>query len=1156
MRPSAIRSDWRLSDRYDQIDGRQFLTGTQALVKLPLLQRALDQAAGLDTAGFISGYRGSPLGNYDTALLGQKQRLEASGIHVRPAVNEELAATAVWGSQQANQLPFGARHDGVFAIWYGKGPGVDRAGDAMKHGNYAGASRHGGVLVLAGDDHGGKSSTLVYQSDQGLQSFAIPVLHPASVRDYFSVGLFGWALSRATGLWAGFKCVTDIVETSAGFDFDLARIRFAQPEQAIPPHFRDPAPMMQQALEEEALFGHRLPAALEFARINSIDEIVVAPGRGGLGLVAVGKAYGDLMQALRQLGLDETRLTALGVGVYKLQLAWPVEPAKLRAFAADCRELLVIEEKRAFVEPQIAAALFNAGTQRPLLSGKRSHEGEPLFTDHGELTPGKVRAVLVGRLERLGRLTDDVRDIHAQLCRREEAALAMVQPTVNRTPAFCSGCPHNRSTRLPEGAAALAGIGCHTMAIYMPDRATMRPTQMGGEGANWIGMSAFVEKAHVFQNLGDGTYFHSGILAIRAAVAAKVNITYKILFNDAVAMTGGQAVDGLLTVARIAATLAAEGAARIVVVTDNAEDYHQRHELPAHIEVRDRAELVPVEADLARMPGVTALIYDQTCAAEKRRRRKQGTFPDPQKRYFINSAVCEGCGDCGKQSNCVSLAPLETPLGTKRRVDQSSCNKDYSCVDGFCPSFVTVIGGKVRSRAAAPSMDDAAAQQMPSDPPLREARCFNILVTGIGGTGVVTVGAIIGVAAHLSGKSCSLLDLTGLSQKNGAVLSHVRLAATDADIPAARIGVGETDAVIGCDLLVAAGPEAVKTYHPGTLVALNTHLVAVAAFQQNRALELGGDRALEIIAAASDCAKGLRYDATRDAEARFGDAIFANMIMLGAAYQLGNVPLPGEALEAAIRLNGIAVDKNLAAFRHGRLVASAPPAPPPLGAEAPAETLDQKIERSAVLLEAYQDRGYAKTFRDAVEKVRAAESRVRPGSTALTIAAAHNLARLMAYKDEYEVARLFADPGFLQDLHTQFEGDFTLRYNFAPPFLARIDAATGRPEKREFGSWMRPALALLAKGRRLRGSRFDPFGRTEERRAERALVTEYLDAADLIASALGEANFEAAVEALSLADQVRGFGPVKHEAIERYRPALQAILSRFLSDRELGQAAA
>ncbi|WP_226019055.1 indolepyruvate ferredoxin oxidoreductase family protein [Novosphingobium sp. FKTRR1] len=1151
MQPNAFNSDWRLSDRFDQIDGRQYLTGNQALVKLPLLQRALDQAAGLDTAGFISGYRGSPLGNFDTALSGQKQRLEQNGIHFVPGVNEELAATAVWGSQQANQLPFGARHDGVFAIWYGKGPGVDRAGDALKHGNYAGASRQGGVLVLAGDDHGGKSSTLVYQSDHALQSFVIPVLHPASVRDYFQVGLFGWALSRATGLWAGFKCVTDIIETTAGFDFDLGRIRFEPGEVVIPQQFRNPAHVMQQAHEEEALFGHRLPAALDFARINSIDEIVVAPPRGGLGLVAVGKAYGDLMQAMGQLGLDVAKLQALGLGIYKLQLAWPIEPVKLRAFASGCRELLIIEEKRAFVEPQVANALFNAGGDRPLLSGKRSHEGAALFNEQGELTPGKVRAVVVDRLDRLGRLTDELRAIHADLCRREEAALAMVRPTVNRTPAFCSGCPHNRSTKLPEGAAALAGIGCHTMAIYMPDRATMRPTQMGGEGANWIGMSTFVERPHVFQNLGDGTYFHSGILAIRAAVAAKVNITYKILFNDAVAMTGGQAVDGVLTVARIVAQLSAEGVSHVVVVTDNVADYHQIQGLPDHVEVKDREQLIPVEEGLARTPGVTALIYDQTCAAEKRRRRKQGKFPDPQKRIFINSAVCEGCGDCGRQSNCVSLTPVETPFGTKRRIDQSSCNKDYSCVDGFCPSFVTVIGGKVRSRAADPSPADAGVQTMPDDPPIREARCFNILVTGIGGTGVVTVGAIIGVAAHLSGKSCSLLDLTGLSQKNGAVLSHVRLALTDADIPAARIGVGETDAVIGCDLLVAAGPEAVKTYHAATSVALNTHLVAVAAFQQDRTLDLGGERALSTIQAATDARSGLQFDATKDAEMRFGDAIFANMIMLGVAYQLGNVPLPSAAIEAAIRLNGVAVDKNLAAFRRGRMIATSPGQPdeaiantPP---ETPGETLEATIRNCAERLEAYQDFAYSQAFRDIIEQIRAAETRVRPGSTELALAAARNLAKLMAYKDEYEVARLFTDPDFARELQDQFEGDFTLRYNLAPPFLARMNVATGRPAKREFGGWMRPMLVLLAKGRRLRGTRLDPFGATEERKIERALVAEYRVAIEVIKAGLNESNFDLAVEALSLADQVRGYGPVKLAAIAQYRPALQRTLSKFCS---------
>ena len=1140
---------WRLDDRYEQFDGRQFLTGTQALVKLPLLQRALDRAAGLDTAGFIAGYRGSPLGNFDTALFGQKQRLQQNGIHFAPAVNEELAATAVWGSQQANQLPFGARHDGVFAMWYGKGPGVDRSGDAIKHGNYAGASRHGGVLVLAGDDHGGKSSTVVYQSDPALQSLSVPVLHPASVRDYLRVGLFGWALSRATGLWAGFKCVTDVVESAAGFDFDLGSQRFSPIDAIIPDRFRDPGVLLQ-VQEEEGLLRYRLPAALEFARINPIDEIVAMPPPGGLGVIAVGKAYGDLMQALQQLGLTATELRARGIGVYKLQLAWPVEPTQLRRFAAGCRELLVIEEKRGFVEPQIAAALFNQLADRPLLSGKRSHDGQLLLPEHGELTPAAVRSALIGRLEQLGLLTDELRDAHAALCRRESAALTMVRPTVNRTPAFCSGCPHNRSTKVPEGAVALAGIGCHVMAIFSPDRSTMRPTQMGGEGANWIGMSPFVERTHVFQNLGDGTYFHSGLIAIRAAVAAKINITYKILLNDAVAMTGGQAVDGVLDAGRIVAQLAAEGVARVVVVTDEVDGYHERQGLSRDVLVKDRDELLPVEEELARTAGVTALIYDQTCAAEKRRRRKRGRYPDPAKRYFINSAVCEGCGDCGKQSSCVSLAPVETLFGTKRRIDQSSCNKDYSCVDGFCPSFVSVIGGKPRSQAATPAVEGPAAGVPLADPPMPDAACSNILVAGIGGTGVVTIGAIIGTAAHLSGKSCSLLDLTGLSQKNGAVLSHVRLADSDDRLPAARIGVGEADALIGCDLLVAASPEAVKTYHPATSVALNTKLVAVAAFQQNRSLELGGERALDIVGSATDPDARVGFDATREAEAHFGDAIFSNMIMLGVVYQMGRLPLKSAAIEAAIRLNGVAVEKNLAAFRHGRAVAAAS-----LGADAPdgdasrvdrpVETLEAATDRYAAWLEAYQDRRYAQAYLDIVGDVRRCEQRVRPGSTVLTDVVARNLARLMAYKDEYEVARLFSTDDFARELAEQFEGDFTIRYNLSPPLLARKDPHSGRPAKYEFGGWVRPLLALLAKARRLRGSRLDVFGMTEERRVERALIVEYRTAIDLIKARLDAGNLDEAVQALALADEVRGYGPVKLQAIDRYRPAFKAAVARF-----------
>ncbi|MFN5085692.1 MAG: indolepyruvate ferredoxin oxidoreductase family protein [Novosphingobium sp.] len=1134
---TAPMTDWALADRYDRHEGRLYLSGTQALVKLALLQRELDRRAGIDSAGFISGYRGSPLGGYDSALWSESKRLKTENIVFQPGVNEELAATSVWGSQQANHFKLRPRHDGVFAIWYGKGPGVDRCGDVFKHGNLEGASPHGGVLLLAGDDHGGKSSTLVHQSDQAFIAANIPVLHPHGVRDYLQLGLFGLALSRATGLWTGFKCVTEIVESSGTVEFSFDRVRFVTPEGLLAPQYRLPQPGMNVLAEERVLIEQRLPAALAFARTNPVDEVIVAPRRKRIGLIAVGKALGDVMAALASLGIDSARAQELGIGLYGMRLVWPIEGEGLKAFASGYDELLVVEEKRALVETQAKELLYSLpASLRPDISGKSEPGGAPMLPSAGELTPMIVMRAILSRLEALGIALDGT--AVAPLAATMQTAL---QSSGNasvpmRTPAFCSGCPHNSSTKLPEGSQALAGIGCHTMAIHMPDRPTYKPTQMGGEGANWIGMAPFVETPHIFQNLGDGTYFHSGYLAVRAAIAAGANITYKVLFNDAVAMTGGQPIDGDQSVSGIAQQLKAEGIGRLVVVTDDVGRYSSRRGLPEGVNVHHRRELIALERELAATPGVTGIIYDQTCAAEKRRRRKRGTYPDPAKRFFINPAVCEGCGDCGVQSNCVSLAPEPTPFGVKRRIDQSSCNKDYSCVEGFCPSFVTVVGGSLRKSIQAPAAEAGAAPQDLPEPALKPLDApYRILVAGIGGTGVVTIGAIIGMAAHLAGKTALLLDLTGLSQKNGSVFSHINLAEPSGALCSARIGPGQADALIGCDLLVAAAPEALAVLASETGVALNTHEVPIAAFQRDRDIDLGGQVAIAALARTSAYADD-GYDATRMAERRFGNAMLANMMILGTAWQKGLVPLPHSALRRAIELNGVNVAGNLTAFESGRALAlqpetiTAPVAGP--------ETLATVVERHATHLTQWQDRKWADRYRAFVARIATVERQAVPNSDQLARAVAHNLGKLMAYKDEYEVARLHSDGAFKALLDQQFTGDYTIRFNLAPPILARRDPETGHLRKREFGPWVRHLFALLARLKGLRGTWADPFGHTAERKMERALIDEYCAMVEGLASNLNAQTLADAVARAGLPDGIRGFGHVKEQAVKTYRGAL------------------
>jgi indolepyruvate ferredoxin oxidoreductase len=1153
-----------LDDKYNLQSGRVYLNGVQALVRLPIMQVQRDATAGLKTGGFISGYRGSPLGAYDYALWSAKRFLERSRIKFQPGVNEDLAATAIWGSQQVN-LYEGATVDGVFGIWYGKGPGVDRSTDALKHANAAGTSRHGGVLLLAGDDHGCQSSTLAHQSEQVLIAAMIPVINPATVQEYLDFGVIGIAMSRYSGCWVGFKTIAEAVESSASVAVDPHRVEIVLPsDYEMPPgglNIRWPDTALEQ---ERRLHGPKMDAVLAFARANPLDRLVFDPPQARFGIMATGKAYLDVRQALDDLGLDDAKAARLGIRLYKVGLSWPLEPQGAKRFAAGLEEVLVVEEKRPLIEDQLVKLLYHLDAgQRPRVIGKRDEGGRILMPTEGELTPTMVARIIA---ERLGRLNGEMPELRQRMARLDslERILGTPSPYQTRTPYFCSGCPHNTSTRVPEGSRAMAGIGCHTLAIFIPQRRTMTYSHMGGEGASWIGQAPFTSERHVFQNLGDGTYFHSGLLAIRAAAAAGVNITYKILFNDAVAMTGGQPVDGQLTVPEITRQVAAEGARQIVIVTDEPDKYPLGTDFAPGITIRHRDELDQVQRELREVPGLTVLIYDQTCAAEKRRRRKRGTFPDPPKRVVINDAVCEGCGDCSDKSNCVSVKPLETEFGRKRTIDQSNCNKDFSCLKGFCPSFVTIHGGSVRKAArkqvAAVAADPFASLPLPAPAALAEP--YGILITGIGGTGVITVGALLGMAAHLEGKGCTVLDFTGLAQKNGAVMSHVRIAPLPEDIHAVRIAAGGARLVLGCDMVVAASPTALSRMENGvTRAVINSALTPTASFVLNGDIDFeaaGMQRTLrdaigrDAIGREAGGKDGIDFvDGTGLATALMGDSIATNLFMLGYAVQKGLVPLGLAAIERAIELNGVAVENSKRTFNWGRLAAHDRAAVEaqarPVMREEPKQTqsLAELVARRAAFLTSYQDEAYAERYRMAVARVEKAERDKAKGRTGLAETFAKSLFKLMAYKDEYEVARLYTDGDFLKKLHAQFEGDFKLEFNLAPPLFAKRDPATGELQKRPYGAWTFQAFKLLAKLKGLRGTAFDIFGHSEERKTERRLIGEYEATMASVIAALDAGNHALSVQIAALPEQIRGFGHVKEKNLAQVKAREANLLAAF-----------
>ncbi len=1124
-----------LQDKYTLESGRVFLTGTQALVRLPMMQRQRDARAGLNTGAYISGYRGSPLGGLDQQLWQARQFLKNNHIHFQPGVNEDLAATAIWGSQQGNLFGDSA-YDGVFAMWYAKGPGVDRSGDVLKHGNSAGSSPHGGVLLLAGDDHTAKSSTLAHQCEHTFADAMIPVLNPAGVQEFLDLGLYGWAMSRYSGCWVGFKTIAETVDSSASVYVDPQRVQIAIPKDFEIPagglNIRWPDTPLQQ---EERLHVHKVYAALAFARANKLDRIVIDSPNRRFGIVTAGKSYLDVRQALEDLGIDDALAADIGLTVYKVAMTWPLEREGLRAFAEGLDEILVVEEKRAVMENQIKEQLYNWDADvRPRVIGKFDEERQWNLPSTDELTPAGIARAIAKRIARFyssERIEQRLRFLAA----KEEVLQAEKAP-IQRIPYFCSGCPHNTSTRVPEGSRALAGIGCHYMVQWM-DRRTDTFSQMGGEGVPWIGQAPFSKTQHVFANLGDGTYFHSGILAVRAAVAADVNITYKVLYNDAVAMTGGQPMDGPLDPAMISRQLYAEGVRKIVAVSDERGKYPIGYEWAPGVSVHDRDDLDRIQRDLREHPGVTAIIYDQTCAAEKRRRRKRGTFPDPAKRAFINDLVCEGCGDCSVASNCLSVVPIETELGRKRAIDQSSCNKDFSCVKGFCPSFVTVHGGRVRKSkgSVVGSAPPGLWENLPTPALPDLAEPYGILITGVGGTGVVTIGALLGMAAHLEGKGCSVLDMAGLAQKGGAVVSHLRIGQSPEDIHAVRLSAGGARLMLGCDMVVAAGYDALSKVQPGTTRAVvNSHETITGDFTRNPDLQFPASSLQGMIQSAAGKGQAEFLDASRLATTLMGDSIATNLFMLGYAWQKGLIPISLEAVERAIDLNGVAVESNKRSLLWGRRAAHDLAAVEKLAVPdgtVPSrripDDLDELVTRYTAFLTDYQNAAYGARYRALVEKVKTAEASRTPGRTDLARAAARYYFKLLAYKDEYEVARLFTQGEFLAKVNAQFEGDFKLRFHLAPPLLSPRDAETGHLRKLEFGRWLMPAFKVLAKLRGLRGTPFDIFGYTVERRQERALIAEYEVTIESLLAKLTTENHAVAVELASIPEEIRGYGHIK-----------------------------
>jgi indolepyruvate ferredoxin oxidoreductase len=1161
-----------LDDKYALDRGRAFMSGVQALVRLPMLQRTRDAMAGLNTAGFISGYRGSPLGTYDQALWQAKKHLARQNIVFQPGVNEELGATAVWGTQQLDLFPEKAKFDGVFGLWYGKGPGVDRCIDVFKHANMAGTSKHGGVIAIAGDDHIAKSSTAAHQSDHVFKAVGFPTFFPSSVQDILDMGLHAFAMSRFSGLWAGMKTIQEIVESSASVSVDPDRVNIILPEDfVVPPgglHIRWPDPPLEQ---EARMMNFKWYAALAYIRANRLNYNVIEGPNDRFGLITSGKAFNDTRQALHDLGLDDDTCRRIGIRLHKVNVVWPLEAQVAREFAKGLQEILVVEEKRQIIEYQVKEELYNwRADVRPNVLGKfdagDAEGGEwsvPNPSDHwllrpqADLTPAIIARAIAKRLKKLG-VDADIRarlDARLAVIDAKEASLKAEEQTAggaDRTPWFCSGCPHNTSTRVPEGSRAVGGIGCHYMVTWMPGRNTATFTQMGGEGVPWVGQAPFTNEKHIFSNLGDGTYFHSGSLAIRQSIAAGVNITYKILYNDAVAMTGGQQVgerpEGH-TVIQIMNSVISEGVKKLVIVTDEPAKYEGVALAPG-VTVHHRDELDDIQRQFRDIEGTTAIIYDQTCATEKRRRRKRGKMVDPAKRVVINELVCEGCGDCSVQSNCLSVEPLETDFGRKRQINQNTCNKDYSCVKGFCPSFVTVEGGELKKpkKEGRKSPFDAGLPALPLPVIPHADEAWGIVVAGVGGTGVITIGQLLGMAAHLEGKGVITQDAAGLAQKGGATWSHIQIANTADAIYCTKVGTAEADLVIACDAIVAANKSTLATMREGrTYVALNTHGSPTATLVNNPDWSFPGAACEQAVGAAVGRDHLGAFDAEEVAVKLLGDSLYTNPLMLGYAWQQGRIPLSYDALMRAIELNGVQIDNNKAAFEWGRRCAHDLKAVQSLYAAQAViqlvkrQSLDEIVAKRVDFLTGYQHASYAADYKAYVDKVRAAEDPL--GSTRLTEAVARYLFKLMAYKDEYEVARLHTDAAFTAKIASMFEGDYKLVHHLAPPLLAKKNAK-GELVKRPFGGWVRPAFGLLAKLKGLRGTAFDVFGHTEERRMERRWIADYRAGIDKALAGLSAETLPTAIELARVPEEIRGYGHVKARHEKAARAKWDALLAK------------
>jgi indolepyruvate ferredoxin oxidoreductase len=1172
--PDAVRKALEsvtLDDKYTLGAGRAFMSGVQALVRLPMLQRQRDVLAGLNTGGFVSGYRGSPLGGYDQALWAAKKHLAEQHIVFQPGVNEELGATAVWGTQQLDLYPRTKKYDGVFGIWYGKGPGVDRCSDVFKHANMAGTSKHGGVIAIAGDDHIAKSSTAPHQSDHIFKACGLPVFFPSDVQGILDMGLHAFGMSRFSGLWSGMKTIQEVVESGSSVVVDPGRVKIVMPEDFVMPpgglHIRWPdAPLEQEA----RLMDYKWYAALAYVRANRLNHNVVESANDRFGLIASGKAYNDMRQALADLGLDDATCRRLGIRVHKVNVVWPLEATITREFAQGLQEILVVEEKRQVIEYQLKEELYNWRTDvRPNVLGKFDEpEGDAtggewsmpnpsenwLLRAKADLTPAIIAKAIARRLNKLGVPEDVAARMQQRLdeiAARERGLVELKTDTGDRIPWFCSGCPHNTSTKVPEGSRAVAGIGCHYMAVWM-DRSTSTFTQMGGEGVPWVGQAPFTTENHIFANLGDGTYFHSGILAIRQSIAAGVNITYKVLYNDAVAMTGGQQVgerpEGH-SVLQIMKSLVSEGVAKLIIVTDQPEKY-EGVTLEAGVTVHHRDELDHLQRQFREIAGTTAILYDQTCATEKRRRRKRGKLATPDKRVVINELVCEGCGDCGEQSNCLSIEPVETEFGRKRRINQNSCNLDYSCVKGFCPSFVTVEGGTLKKPKKEQRGDLAALPPIPEPAlPLAET-AWGIVVAGVGGTGVITIGQLLGMAAHLEGKGVVTQDSAGLAQKGGATWSHVQIANRPDAIFTTKVDLAKADLVIGCDAIVTASKATLAVMQQGrTFVAMNTHGTPTAGFVKNTEWQFpGGSCEAAVKGSVGDALLGA-FDAEVASVQLLGDSIYTNPLMLGYAWQQGRVPLSHAALMRAIELNGVQVDNNKAAFEWGRRCAHDLAAVQALYA---ARNVIQFVKKPSLadllktrveFLTGYQDAAYAAQYAAFVQRVETAEAALGSGR-ALSEAVARYLFKLMAYKDEYEVARLHTDPAFTAKVASMFEGDYKLVHHLAPPLLARRNDQ-GELLKQPFGPWMRSAFGWLAKLKGLRGGAFDVFGRSAERQAERALIGEYRETVEELLRGLTAGNLALAVEIARLPEDIRGYGHVKQRHLDAVRPKWAALMQRW-----------